>query len=248
MNFTEQTITVPNNDNDVHIKMPGGKVLTIQFRPSNADTNYNGSLDIILPEDATVTSWKGDDMEDAPAVGEHPHIRLSKQLATELPWNPDTSVPVLWMRLGDGGEYESFDGMAEVADSLRESNVSGISKVDGGISAPGYQGNNYISLYWGTAESSDLTNQLSEGEFDDLQNMLCYSGNITFIKDCELVIVESYDEDTDTTEEHNEVFKEGDVVEVDFLRHSETTADFQFGDGSVAFQVPNELFKLTPVE
>ena len=59
--------------------------MTIQARPSNADVNYNGSLDIILPDDQCVTNWKGDDMEAAPGIKGQAHTRKAKQLVTELP-------------------------------------------------------------------------------------------------------------------------------------------------------------------
>lgn len=84
--FTEKRVKVPKHDCDVIIELPGGKELTIQLRPSNCDVGYNGSLDIILPDDDIVVCWKGDDMEDAPAVDESlPNQRIAKQLVIELP-------------------------------------------------------------------------------------------------------------------------------------------------------------------
>ena len=75
---------------------------------------------------------------------------------------------ILWMRLGDGGDYERFDGIGEAADSLRENRVRGpYRKCMGGIKAPGFQGNNYISLYWGD-EDANLTQQLNDTEFSEL--------------------------------------------------------------------------------
>jgi hypothetical protein len=37
-------------------------------------------------------------------------------------------------------------------------------------------------------------------------------------------------------------FKRGDVVDVDLDREGDVTSSFQFGDGSMAYNVPNELF------
>jgi hypothetical protein len=97
--FEEKIVVAPDHDFDVVIKFPGGKNLTIQARPSNADINYNGSLDIILPDDDNVTCWRGDDMEPSVQVGNRPEVRLAKQLVMELPGadrelEPETKSPV----------------------------------------------------------------------------------------------------------------------------------------------------------
>jgi hypothetical protein len=93
--FTEQTVKIPANDHDVHIIFPNGKEITIQVRPSNADVNYNGSLDIVLPENQAVTMWYGDDMEPAPQLPGHPEIRSAKQLVMEMPWELDSCDPMV---------------------------------------------------------------------------------------------------------------------------------------------------------
>ena len=67
MPFKEINVDVPDHDCDILIKFPGGKVLTVQLRPGNADVNCNGSLDIVLPENQLVTCWEGIDMKDAEA-------------------------------------------------------------------------------------------------------------------------------------------------------------------------------------
>lgn len=68
MKFTERRIKMPKHDADVVLVFPGGQELLIQARPSNADGDYPGSLDIVLPDDQAVTNWKGDDMANAPQV------------------------------------------------------------------------------------------------------------------------------------------------------------------------------------
>lgn len=78
-------VELPKADCDVVIVFPGGDELLIQARPSNADTDYNGSLDIILPDDQEVCCWIGSEMTPAPAVGRQAHVRLAEQLVTELP-------------------------------------------------------------------------------------------------------------------------------------------------------------------
>lgn len=84
--FTEKRIKLPRHDCDVILVFPGGKELTIQMRSSNADVNYNGSLDIILPENQLVTAWEGDDMKDSKAPNKRrQHQRIAKQFVAELP-------------------------------------------------------------------------------------------------------------------------------------------------------------------
>lgn len=84
---SEIKVHIPYHDCDVILVFPNGKELAVQLRPSNADVHYNGSLDIILPEDTCVTCWKGDDMEAAPAAGSNiPHERIAKQLVLQLPY------------------------------------------------------------------------------------------------------------------------------------------------------------------
>jgi hypothetical protein len=83
--FSEIVVEAPNHDCDIVIKI-GGKDLVLQLRPSNADLNYNGSLDIIFPQDNLITCWEGDDMKDAPAPNENrQHERIAKQIVAELP-------------------------------------------------------------------------------------------------------------------------------------------------------------------
>lgn len=87
--FTETKVKVPEHDSDVILQLPNGKEITIQFRPSNADTNYPGSLDIILPDNEDVTCWEGDDMKPAKKSGPQAHCRFAKQLMMTLPFGYD---------------------------------------------------------------------------------------------------------------------------------------------------------------
>jgi hypothetical protein len=65
---------------------------------------------------------------------------------------------------------------------------------------------------------------------------------ITFNKACELEIVESYDEHADKAETSNMAFAKGEAHDVDLDRIGKETSSFQFDDGSMAYNVPNELF------
>lgn len=84
--FSNRTINIPDNDCDITLKFKNGKEITIQCRPSNADVGYEGSLDIILPENQSVICWEGDNLEPAKASHENcPNERIAKQLCIEMP-------------------------------------------------------------------------------------------------------------------------------------------------------------------
>lgn len=73
---------------------------------------------------------------------------------------------------------------------------------------------------------------------------------IRFIEDCLLECVDHHDEETDETVTTDERFRageesDGDVVETD---DEAKTTTFQFGDGSVAYRVPNRLFVLFEIK
>ena len=77
-------VPVPDHDCDFTLVFPSGREILIQCRPSNADDGYNGSLDIVLPEDMPVVNWAGDNMQPAPQCAQECE-RLAKQLVMELP-------------------------------------------------------------------------------------------------------------------------------------------------------------------
>jgi hypothetical protein len=82
----EQRITIPDQDNDVVLVFPNGKEVHIQIRPSNADVNYNGSLDICLPDQNMMTAWSDMDLTASPCGKDgQEHIRLVQQIALEIP-------------------------------------------------------------------------------------------------------------------------------------------------------------------
>ena len=79
-------VDVPKEDVDVVLQFHDGQKIILQCRPSNADVGYEGSLDILLPYNQTVTCWMGDDMRPAPTMNaEYPETRFAKQLVLELP-------------------------------------------------------------------------------------------------------------------------------------------------------------------
>ena len=78
----------------------------------------------------------------------------------------------LWLRVGDMGEYEDYgNDLAAVADALIQYQVTTgreISRVKGGIEAPGFRGQNYISLYWGDKNSNHVRD-LSSADVAELK-------------------------------------------------------------------------------
>lgn len=69
---------------------------------------------------------------------------------------------------------------------------------------------------------------------------------IKFPDACEVEIVESYDEATDTAETSEEQFQAGDIEDVEFLEDHGESVDVQFGDGSVAYNLLKEFFEVIP--
>lgn len=75
---------------------------------------------------------------------------------------------VIWMRLGDADDYHAFDGLDDVANKLADCGVESVERhCRFGVSAPGFEGNNYISLYWGPDPgdgSAEATRELTDAE------------------------------------------------------------------------------------
>jgi hypothetical protein len=78
----------------------------------------------------------------------------------------------IWVRVGDAGEYESFDSIADALDYLNELNVG---KVAGwralGFNTPNFWGQDYISIYHGTADA-DALGELTADEKATLESGL----------------------------------------------------------------------------
>lgn len=72
--------------------------------------------------------------------------------------------------------------------------------------------------------------------------------NIKWLQDCQLEVVESFDEKTETTETKDIFPKAGEIWDVDpiayFKDENVETAGFQFEDGSCVYGVPCELFEI----
>jgi hypothetical protein len=83
------------------------------------------------------------------------------------------AIMTLWVRAGDGDNYNGFDGVQEVADYLAEMGATGpldwCNKY--GVTSPEYQGNNYISLFWGDDAAQPLR-PLTVGEHNEINRQL----------------------------------------------------------------------------
>ena len=77
-------------------------------------------------------------------------------------------IDVIWMRMGDADDYHAFDGLDELAKSLAEGGVETVERhCLYGVRAPDFEGNNYISLYWGPDPgdgSAEATRELTDSE------------------------------------------------------------------------------------
>ncbi len=80
---------------------------------------------------------------------------------------------LLWYRLGDNGDYHHVgNDIDALADVLNEANVEwDFDHTPGRIFSMEYAGNNYISAYWGDADS-DMDRGLSESEVKELRACL----------------------------------------------------------------------------
>jgi hypothetical protein len=75
---------------------------------------------------------------------------------------------LVWVRVGDAGDYQSFDGLDDALDYLNELRVGTvIGWIDAGpgvgFSTPNYHGYDFISFFWGD-EDANLTAHLGADE------------------------------------------------------------------------------------
>jgi hypothetical protein len=79
----------------------------------------------------------------------------------------------LWVRAGDGDNYNDFDGLQEVADYLAEMGATGPLEWanDLGVSSPEFRGKNYISVYWGDDDAQPIR-PLTPDEHKEVNRLL----------------------------------------------------------------------------
>ena len=70
---------------------------------------------------------------------------------------------MIWLRVGDMGEYESFDALTEALDYLNELSVGEVTHWrPAGIETVNCWGHDYISLYHGDADANLLFDMLPD--------------------------------------------------------------------------------------
>jgi hypothetical protein len=79
----------------------------------------------------------------------------------------------LWVRVGDAGEYESFDSLGDALAHLNDLSVGQVDHwIDGGpgvgFATPNYHGHDFISLFWGD-DDANLTAHLDADERSDVE-------------------------------------------------------------------------------
>lgn len=72
--YDEAKIHLSDNEIDIVLVFPNGKEMAIQFRLEGP------TIDICLPAAVDVDNWIGDDMQPAPQIRNHAHVRLASQL------------------------------------------------------------------------------------------------------------------------------------------------------------------------
>jgi hypothetical protein len=81
-----------------------------------------------------------------------------------------TIATKFWVRLGDIGEYESFDSLQEVAAHLKENNVGELQgRYSSGILTSDYRSDNYISLFVGADDQPEMEHTISRAEYEELE-------------------------------------------------------------------------------
>jgi hypothetical protein len=72
-------------------------------------------------------------------------------------------------RIGDQDDYHEVETIDEVASALRDAGISEFDVIRGGVTADGYVGNNYVSLYRTTGNYKHdhdlLSHEISELRF-----------------------------------------------------------------------------------
>jgi hypothetical protein len=74
----------------------------------------------------------------------------------------------IWVRVGDAGDYQTWDGLDDAIEYLNELNVGQVvgwidSGPGVGVETVNYHGLDFISLYWGDKDAN-LTRSLNRSE------------------------------------------------------------------------------------
>jgi hypothetical protein len=70
---------------------------------------------------------------------------------------------MIWVRIGDAGDYEDFDCLEDAVCYLNELDVGQVTRWrNAGVDTDNFWGNDYVSLYRGDAEGNLLSNLLPD--------------------------------------------------------------------------------------
>jgi len=74
------------------------------------------------------------------------------------------TITTLWVRAGDGDNYNAFAGLQEVAEYLAEMGATGLLEWcnEYGVTSAEYRGHNYISLFWGDDNARPIRSLTNE--------------------------------------------------------------------------------------
>ena len=80
----------------------------------------------------------------------------------------------------------------------------------------------------------------------ELESLNGESLKVRWLQDVELEVVNSYDEETDTTDTEDQIFRKDEITEFDVfdVREDTQTINVQFGNGSVVYGLPVKLFTI----
>ena len=78
--FTEHEINLPSDHEcDISLIFPNDKVMQLQYRLESP------SIDVVLPDNLSVITWKGDDMEPSESDPFYDgYVRIAKQLVIDF--------------------------------------------------------------------------------------------------------------------------------------------------------------------
>ncbi len=77
---------------------------------------------------------------------------------------------ILWLRLGDAGEYQAFDGIADALESA-EIPAGKVEFLPYGFQVGDYSGRNYISFFWGD-EKANPVRELTHAEKEEIKELI----------------------------------------------------------------------------
>jgi len=64
---------------------------------------------------------------------------------------------ILWVRVGDAGEYERYDDLYDAIEYLNELRVGKITRwVQAGFETENYHGHDYVSIFYGDDDANHL--------------------------------------------------------------------------------------------